>query len=354
MAVPPQELDLVHTQPHLSRRDWLHHLGGLTSVAVTFAMTVKYMKILPRPAVEHHEWTEGPATLFDRRRVQERLRQCPNGLYNPTHRRTTRRDGEIEQLAICHRGTAQSNNSTYCPFVYANNGAAYMEAMLRNTDLAAWNAMWGLKFQIAYGSALQSSARGVVWLQQTTTMMLVTLDQEIRTGHNIAQYLIPWNNRVVGGFDNAIEARGQVPLRPLGSGMIWDMLWTSMRASYETFPTHLRCSMRRLTQRCYHTTPISILFHDTIGPFASVDLMYVLPPQSLVVLYDTMYLSLLRTLQSNDQMNRLYQSTATTTTFDMVPPNWIGSDVVYSGGNPFYYGAGSQTFIQQSFGFDDA
>ncbi|KAF0682432.1 Aste57867_25445 [Aphanomyces stellatus] len=433
-AVSPLEHDLVHAQPRLSRREWLHRLGGLTSVVISSAMTVKYMTILHAYVQNDYFWTNfnasgaqtfvadvfnsqlwnttsGPRdlplfsidaasekdysksqTLYTiqatdtRRIVMEQLNNLPvviAGLRSQTTRQSARSltcycwlDFD-RAWDVAHTAARQAR----CHARYINNGAVFMESMLRNTEWTAWNDLWGLKFQVAYGSALQESAGGMLWLNRTTTARSnvdIATEIEYWIARNVTQYVIPWQNRFVGGFDNSILVQTAImsyaiPVNHVQSRSI--SYWTSGNAAFGVwndllYAVEVNASLVRNASNSftllgdawnpemwnggYPDTPWSILFHDVIGPFASVDLMYNLPPPSLVNLYTLVNSAFLRQLQSSDQLNQLYEKVSSTTTFDMVPPSWIQGNVLYYGGNPLCYTEDAQTYVQESFGFDDA
>ncbi|KAF0682437.1 Aste57867_25450 [Aphanomyces stellatus] len=278
---------------------------------------------------------------------------------------------------VAHTAARQAR----CRTRYANNGAVYMESMLRNVDWTAWYAKWGLKFEIAYGNALEESAGGMAWINQTSTARYgVTVDSEVEywTACNISQYIIPWHNANIGGFDNYVVVQTALRSYSIAVNHIqsaWIGHWTSVTASIGVWNdlgyavdvnaslvrnatnsfTKLESSLNpEMWTGGYPSTPWSILFHDEIGPFASVDLIYVLPPTSIIQLYQSTCLAFLQDLQTNSQLNQVYQDTANTATFDMVPPTWIGPNVMYFGGNPLCYSGDAQAYVQQSFGFDDA
>ncbi|KAF0682428.1 Aste57867_25441 [Aphanomyces stellatus] len=433
-AVAPHVVDLSSVQPRSTRCDWFHRLGGLTYVTISFAMTVKYMTIMHAYAENDYLWTDFNASgaqtfvsdvfnsqlwnttsgtrdlsLFStnvalekdysqaetrmtvqatdaRRIIMEQLNNLPlviAGLRSQTPRQSGQAmtcycwlDFE-HQWEVAHTTARQAR----CAARYANNGAVYMEAMLRNTDWAAWSTMWGLKFQVAYGNALYESPGGKAWLNQTSAALpTVDVATEIQywQQHNVTEYLIPWNNLVIGGFDNSVTvqtafrtfslALNHVQMSLSGvwtSGIASYGIWNDLEYAVEVNASLVRNASNPFTQLDdslnpemwtggYPDTPWSIVFHNTIGSFASVDLIYVLPPPSLVAMYDALYVALLRALQSNDHLNELYHSVSTTTTFDMVPPAWIGPNVMYFGGNLFCYSGNPHTYVQQSFGFDDA
>ncbi|KAF0686976.1 Aste57867_21268 [Aphanomyces stellatus] len=432
-AVSPHEYDLGLVRPRSSRRDWLLRGAGLTSVAISTAMTAKYMTILHAFVQNDYFWTDfnasgaqtfvsdvfnnqlwnttnGPRDLklFSIDVATEKdysLSQTPFTIHATDTRRIIMEQFNDISITIAGIRVQPASELVYmftcycwldfdhewevahtaarqarCLARYANNGAVYLEATLRNTDWANFQKVIGSQFQVAYGNTLQESPSGVAWLNQTTTALSTySIQDEIQywIQHNVTQFTTPWQNGDIGGFDNAFVVRTalmsfSVPLNyvsyrstgawtsHIASGGVWNDLGYAVfvnaslvRNASNSFAKLGPPKDRESYTGGYPDTPWIILFHDKFGPLSSVDLLYTFPPPSLLDLYNSMHEAFLGAIQTNDQLNQVYHALTTTTAFDMVPPNWNGINVTYFGGNPFCYSGKALSYVQQSFGYDD-
>ncbi|KAG9414735.1 hypothetical protein AC1031_008150 [Aphanomyces cochlioides] len=283
-----------------------------------------------------------------------------------------------QQWEVAHTAGRQAR----CRDRYFDNGAVYMEAMLRNTDWAAFSQRWGPVFDLAYGSAIYETAGGIAWLNQTTSALATTSPEaELRywvDRYNIQRYVLPWHNRHISGFTNSVLLRTALQTFSLTLNQVQYErrvgLWTSVLASYgaynefnyaeDTQVSLVRNASNSFTRANntlsqemwtggYPDTPWSRLLHDNIGPLASIDLIYVLPPSSLTTTLTTAYTTLVRDIQMDQQLNALYQAVSAVE-FDMVPLSWTIPGVQYAGGTPLCYVGSPTLTVEQSFGFDDA
>ncbi|KAF0715640.1 Aste57867_3267 [Aphanomyces stellatus] len=273
-----------------------------------------------------------------------------------------------------------------CQTMYSHNGVVYMEAMLRNTDWRAWYADWGPLFEVTYGSAIRERGdAGMAWLNQTTSAVhsfSVQAEIEFWATYNITQYILPWHNRNFGGFDNVVVLNNAlqsfsilvntVPCKDMAGS------WTTVVASFGVwndfgYASYVNASLVRNSSNSftllgvendpeiwigvYPATNSSLLFHDTIGPLGAVDLMYVLPPPSLVAAFKLLHVAFTTAIQTSKQMNRIFSeasAVATSVIFELAPPQWQLDGIEYYSGNPLCLDDMTQPYVQQSFGFDDA
>ncbi|RHY26598.1 hypothetical protein DYB32_008466, partial [Aphanomyces invadans] len=261
-----------------------------------------------------------------------------------------------------------------CHARYADNGAAYLEAMLRNTDWTKWYIMWGSGFEAAYGGALRELLGGAAWLEQTTTALATTaVDAEIEwwTRHNVSRYTIAWHNHYEIGFDDSVILRNAVSTFsiPLHHVVSQEGLWTSYLASAGLwngcyFAVEANVSLVRGASNSLHSRPDavspelwtggypdtawSVLLHDTVGPIGSIDILYVQPPRAFLDLHSDMSKALLLRLQDSS-----VPSMPAPTHLDMVPTPWRKQGMLFAGGNPLCYTGATRLYVQQSIGFDD-
>ncbi|KAF0713821.1 hypothetical protein As57867_004184, partial [Aphanomyces stellatus] len=269
-----------------------------------------------------------------------------------------------------------------CRAKYAANGVVYMESMLRNTDWTAWYTSWGPLFENAYGSAILESAGGAAWLNRTTlalNMFTIPAEIEFWNQHNVTQYILPWHNHHDGSFDNSIVVRNalqtfSIPLNHVVYNLRANS-WTSVVASfcvfndfyyaYDSSASLVRNASNSFTlldpsmspevwTGGYPSTNCSILLHSYIGSFSAIDLMYVFPPTSLVTAVNIVRKTLLEGHQTASQLMQMYLESILSTTFTMAPREWNGDNMTYYGGNPLCFSGLPRSYVQQSFGYDDA
>ncbi|KAH9112992.1 hypothetical protein AeMF1_012750 [Aphanomyces euteiches] len=274
------------------------------------------------------------------------------------------------------------NRQKRCRDRYIDNGAVYMEATLRNTDWASYYQRWGSLFDIAYGSAIRESPGGAAWLSRTTSALAITsLEAELEfwtVTHDIKRYVVAWHNHQESGFDNSIVLEHAVRsfVVPLNHAQFQRRsgLWTSVIATIGVFndlnyASSMNASLVRNASNSftklaaaknpemwsgdYPDTIWSIVLHDKIRPLAAIDLIYVLPPASLTNAISAARTALVRALQTDDALHAQYKTTPAMV-FDMVPKTWLIDGVQYFGGDPLCLRGTPLSYVQQSFGFDNA
>ena len=181
-----------------------------------------------------------------------------------------------------------------CRATEQDNGAVYMESILRNVDWIKWRDSYGPGFQIAYGLALKETRNGEAWLATTSAALAVTsFDDEVAywQTHGITRYTICWQNRWDSGIDDRIWIKNALqklsfPIKHVAAtSQIY--LWTSntgFHGVYNTFNYALNANVSLLfrTSKWYVTTPgamtpeqyqgnypsslSSIMLHETVGP----------------------------------------------------------------------------------------
>ncbi|RHY25098.1 hypothetical protein DYB32_008516 [Aphanomyces invadans] len=259
-----------------------------------------------------------------------------------------------------------------CHARFADNGAVYLEALLRNTVWDKWYPTWGAHFEVAYGNALREAVGGAAWLERTKAAVTSTsVEAEVAfwTDKNVSRYTIAWHNHQEIAFDGSVAVRTvfatfSIPLHHTISQ--WG-LWTSGLASQGVWNGFLyagdvNASLVRSASNSfvrlpdsknvemwtggYPDTVWSVLLHEVVGPIGSLDLLYVQPPQSLLQLHTLLHKALAHDIQQHHLTTPWSKSI-----FAMVPPHWRGH--TYAGGNPLCYMGTLRSYVQQSIGFDD-
>ncbi|KAF0699574.1 Aste57867_9862 [Aphanomyces stellatus] len=419
---------LAQVPPH--RLAWLERALGLVFVGTSMAMTAHYMTLLDKFVQNDYYWTQFNAsgaqtfvadafnaqlwntsssatlglftgeiamekdystsdTTIDvvasdaRRTAMEQLRNVPAAIAGLRAQSTIQTMNAITHYCFVDFDQAWETAHTAarqarCKARYATNGVVYMEAMLRNTDWTAWHSMWGAQFQVAFGSAIAESPGGAAWLARTTTALsTMSIDAEgsYWTAHDITTFMLPWHNRHLNGFDNAILVQNalqsfSIPLHHVQFARR-GAAWTSVIAAMCTYNdmgycTEVGVSLVRNASNSFTTldpmgpyitmgTDWGRLYIDQISPIFAGDLFYVEPPAPTVVAFKAIQAAWFQAVQFNPQLGNAYAATASTATFQMVPPAWTAiSPLEYHGGNPLCYTGAARSYVQQPFGFDDA
>ncbi|KAF0684348.1 Aste57867_23661 [Aphanomyces stellatus] len=270
-----------------------------------------------------------------------------------------------------------------CLARYVDNGAVYMEAMLRNTAWAPWQAQWGPFFDVAYGNALRATPAGPAWLNQTTAALPQTsVDAELQhwRDHNITRYSISWSNGFSPSLSDGIVVQNAwqsftIPIKHLVQTSR-GALWTSVVASYGVwndfnYAADVGASLVRSAADSfvllgdandpeqwigvYPNTMPSRLLHAFLGPLGAIDLTIVALPPSLWAVYTVAAARLDAALCASSDLRHVYDAVGPDMrAFRMAPPrSWQGHNWTYIGGNPFCLSGVGHDYIQENFGFDD-
>ncbi|EQC33804.1 hypothetical protein SDRG_08487 [Saprolegnia diclina VS20] len=197
------------------------------------------------------------------------------------------------------------------------NGAVYLESILRNVEWTSFRDCWGDAFDLAIGDALLTTKEGQSWLATTASRPQGSVADEAFywAKHGITSYTTQWQNYKKIGLINSYEITNALgvsypfTLQYLNGSMQVDfqstfkMYWslaidwtlvqhnTSLLAgkswvvgsSLYAFANH---SMQdALAENGTITLPLNNVFTaatTTLGPFGSVDMMYIAPPATVL------------------------------------------------------------------------
>ncbi|EQC38048.1 hypothetical protein SDRG_04478 [Saprolegnia diclina VS20] len=272
-----------------------------------------------------------------------------------------------------------------CADLYSTNAAVYLETMLRNQDWPAMQATWGgdgIRFNVAIERGLQETSHGRRLLSDMAAAKATTsVDDEVAYWHtyDVAHYTLQWQNRWGAGIaetlvlQNAFGMTQQITLKALdqitGPWSSQTMFWIPIQDLFSAMV--MNRSFVRGTSRFFgaNTSGLPTLslesyrginvgygvahrFHDSIGPFLSVDCLYVPPPVVLREAYNH-FLSLLHTeLQASGLLRAAFYA-GTAPVVAPVPASWRNRSA-YFGGDPMCTSGTATAFVQQSFDFYDA
>ncbi|OQR81010.1 hypothetical protein ACHHYP_16855 [Achlya hypogyna] len=209
---------------------------------------------------------------------------------------------------------------TRCAAAYRANGAVYLEAGLRNLrDWDDWTDCWGASFDIGIAAHLSTTIAGAQWLNEVRVNGLSVADEvAFWQKAGIESFVLQWQNFKTTGLSDRfviMNAWGlSYPLtlskiagnmrvgRQTSLRMYWapasDMWAVATNATSIGGASLLRSSpqfafmnvsaISLLIENGTVLTPLTpgtSVFVDFLGPFGSVDTMYVPPPASLRQFY---------------------------------------------------------------------
>ncbi|OQR82106.1 hypothetical protein THRCLA_11127 [Thraustotheca clavata] len=245
---------------------------------------------------------------------------------------------------------------------YQTNGAVYLEAIMRNVAWDIWNE-------------LDLTSEGQFWMASVPNAFK-SIDSEVEywTEKDILNYILQWNNCIQIGISESITIVNVFgSYQPLTTyhiahtpqvskwttfGLYWGFLADLLTAS--TFNFSLVRSSTKYSgddnvenNYVYPFTSASIVIHDILGPFRSIDTFFIAPPTDLADMVMTFDSDLLKSLQTNATHYSVFKD-LTTTSWDAIPETWRQFDYQYFGGSPMCNIRPATTFVQSTFSFDDA
>ncbi|KAF0697894.1 Aste57867_11477 [Aphanomyces stellatus] len=282
---------------------------------------------------------------------------------------------------IAHTADRQSR----CANRYANNGAVYLETVLRNQ---VWDdfmsSVGGVSgdFFIAIHSWLEQVPAGQAWLVTTSVArQTTTVDAEAVywRAKNVTYFQLQWQNRGQTGIFESIEVENAFGLRQtiVLKGFPRNReTWTTVSLNWLLkndlwYMSYINRSLvRSATNSFIQSPPYSFddfsglqdsngkyvaqvkLFQVCVGPFLSIDTFYVATPPALLTFYESFQEALYSTLSSSPPFQTDLDDIVSTTVVT-APPSWVNPNFVYYGGSPTCLQSGPLPYIQQTFGFYD-
>ncbi|OQR95768.1 hypothetical protein THRCLA_07581 [Thraustotheca clavata] len=258
---------------------------------------------------------------------------------------------------------------------YQQNGAVYLEAILRNIDWDKWLNGNSQSFMIGIGNFLLQSSDGQLWLSNEPHAFK-SIDTEVKywKSKGITEYILQWNNRIQTGISESIAVVNAFGWRqPLTMyhiahsarepswttfGLYWsftDDLWVASISNgsiVRNSTNFLGDTSMEDNYYVYPFTSASIVIHDLVGPFQSIDTFFISPPIQLTEMIATFNSIFIQAFQTNATLFQSYKNLPTLT-LDPIPKTWQQSSYQYYGGGPLCNARNSTTFVQASFSFDD-
>ncbi|KAF0685863.1 hypothetical protein As57867_022230, partial [Aphanomyces stellatus] len=272
--------------------------------------------------------------------------------------------------------------SLRCRQRYKDNGASYIEGLLRNIDWLNFIAANGDEWNAVVAAELQQTPAGVQWLiDRPSASLALTVDAEVTfwQSWNITRYDLQWQNQIVTALtesvvlENALAFRTPVFLKSISPA---HGSWTSAILHWGFtndlwMPYFYNLSLVRGAPNHFDAAakPVATLyglqdgsgcfvqqtgvFLDQLGPFGSIDALYVSVPPLLLTLYNTFERTLYQMLLSTPTFRHAYDANSGFN-FTPLPPAFMVGDLVYFGGNPLCLTNGPTLYPQSQFSFEDA
>ncbi|KDO22513.1 hypothetical protein SPRG_11697 [Saprolegnia parasitica CBS 223.65] len=239
------------------------------------------------------------------------------------------------------------------------NGAAYLEAVLRNMDFEAWYAQNGQRFDMRVLTPLNASAAGSAWSTRLFAHTFLDVPSEVRLweAHGIASFQLLYSNHYEVGVletiavENALGVVSSFTIKSIASVQRGTPSWTTALLTgnfeFELQGPGVNQSLVRHTPRFYGDIdptqvqvyllgpfrgPINDVVHAQIGMLNNLRLRWVPPPPDLIGAVQSFDALVLAALQSNAAFARAYN--AVPASMELPPPLWTDAPTVYFGGNP--------------------
>ncbi|KAF0695060.1 Aste57867_14098 [Aphanomyces stellatus] len=273
-----------------------------------------------------------------------------------------------------------------CTDHYRQNGAVYLETVLRNQVWADFSATWsddGGPFMTTIQAWLETVPSGQQWLATTSIARdTTTVAQEVaywRANH-ITSFTLQWHNIWQAGItesiaiENALGVTQAIALKSIpnvratwtSSTMNWlllndfsDVSWLNrslIRSATNSFaqPPALNLEDDYGLQDANGDYVAQVAaFRTTVGPFLAVDMLYIAVPVEVIALHDAYRVTLSKARNSNPSVDG---AMAAIQSMDLtpVPPSWIVDPaILFYGGNPMCLNGEPMPYVQEAFNFYD-
>ncbi|OQR90407.1 hypothetical protein ACHHYP_05534 [Achlya hypogyna] len=260
-----------------------------------------------------------------------------------------------------------------------DNGAVYLEAVLRNIDMTQWLAQNTNNFydKIAAGVA---ELGGDAWVAAIVSHRIEPFSNEValwRTA-GLLRFQLQWANRIQIGIDDQISittAFGNlagysikaIPVVNLGASWCSSYMYMALFNDFNALSNNQSLVMNtsnwigandnRQLENFDVSLPLNqvyTLFHDTVGALDDIDLRWISIPPTLSDTVATFRAAVLTRLRYGDTAFFSALSRIETISVPTVPQKWQDASLRFLGGNPMCSYGASLPFVQRSFGFDDA
>ncbi|KDO25105.1 hypothetical protein SPRG_09247 [Saprolegnia parasitica CBS 223.65] len=228
-----------------------------------------------------------------------------------------------------------------------SNGAAFLETVLRNIDFDAFLACWSTAFDITIASELRLSAAGAAWLATTTGTQWQNYKRlGVRNQYSITNAY---------GVVYSLGLSSQLSTYRFGSQSTFKMYW-ALANDLSAVISNASCIagsslLRSSAKHAFANTTLSAVYMangtlpsplpegyeltaSVLGPFGSIDMVYISPPPSLQQLLSS-FVELLRApLVGNVAAQAAFHSIVPLDASYPVPSAWLTSSFYVFGSSP--------------------
>ncbi|KDO25040.1 hypothetical protein SPRG_09769 [Saprolegnia parasitica CBS 223.65] len=268
-----------------------------------------------------------------------------------------------------------------CVATDLDNGAVYLEAVLRNIDVDAWNTASGGAFSTKIASSIAaSSAEGAAWVEAILHRHeVLPVDNEMTywQARGLIRFQLQYGNRVQLGINenvaitNALGVTYELPLtsiRALHRGASWttsymyqslgndlNAIWPNQSLVVNT-STYFGVQDRDALVAYDVGLPLNAVnevITSSVGPLNSIDLRWLRVPPGLadaVAAFDATLYDLISTNAT------VYDALASLPLLhaETVPYKWQDPSLRFLSGNLMCSSGAPMPFVLRAFGFDDA
>ncbi|KAF0719089.1 hypothetical protein As57867_001285, partial [Aphanomyces stellatus] len=284
--------------------------------------------------------------------------------------------------------THSMGRSLRCQARYTDDAAKYLETLVRNIDWRAFLQVNAHTWPVVIGNALLETEAGSKWLaDRPREAMRLSIPDEVVYLHsiNVTRYVLQYQNDYYNGLaevmelENTLGLRHLVPLKAISK--VWGP-WTTLIVYWnfrndlhilDSFNVSLvRGSANFVGNNNYaisqgmdmsamygicdpngHYEAQANLFYTQIGPFGSVDAIYVTLPPSLNALYDAFVTTLFEFVWSSPSAEANFEAMPSLVG-SLLPPAFAGPSLTYFGGNLLCLNNPPTSNPQSQYLFDDA
>ncbi|KAF0686732.1 Aste57867_21480 [Aphanomyces stellatus] len=256
-----------------------------------------------------------------------------------------------------------------CEAAQTFNGAVYLDAMLRNVNnWPAWNRCWGTSFEVGLARPLRQSNDGLAWLASVQRGILTTVPIEALywMHRNITRFVLQWQNYKGLGIANVLQIQNALGVQhPLtinkvnamyrlehenSRKMYWALagdFWAiasnatrvaglSLIRSDRAFAFANVSAADLLVENLTVALPLTpgfASFEASVGPFGSVDMVYVVPPRPARQFFQQAIATLTSLLYANASARAAFAALPPKNYITPFPSDWLDGAIASLGGN---------------------
>ncbi|OQR93327.1 hypothetical protein ACHHYP_02659 [Achlya hypogyna] len=266
-----------------------------------------------------------------------------------------------------------------CAHREADNAAVYLEAVLRNIDLAAFIDVTQGKFKALILTPIAASgAAGETWVAALLAHEWSAPDVEEATwrSYQLSRFTLQFGNFNTIGIVETVDVvnvfglRYAVPIKAMGGvspalywttsnlyGLLYDDLYAiGFNQSLVRRTTNFWADIDPGQIEFYNNgSPLGVLaltLHNTLGRLGAIDAIWVPPPPSIVAAVGVLQAAVAAALSANvtfAQRNDALRSLVLTPK----PRRWNDPAMRFAGGNLLCLNGEPRAYVQESLGFDD-